>query len=79
MMKSAGMSQDLEDERIIQIEDIIYDQPALGINREPASSQLRNYQNSRISQGSMSPRKINYGSTPTYAARSERTDQIGAR
>jgi pyrimidine operon attenuation protein/uracil phosphoribosyltransferase len=25
MMKSSGMNQDLEDERIIQIEDIIYD------------------------------------------------------
>ena len=28
MMKSAGMNQDLEDERIIQIEDLIYDQPS---------------------------------------------------
>jgi hypothetical protein len=30
MMKSAGMNQDLEDERIVQIEDIIYDQPSAG-------------------------------------------------
>jgi hypothetical protein len=47
MMKSAGIDQELEDDRIAMVEDIIYDQPVYA--REPNSSQMRNYQNSKIS------------------------------
>ena len=85
MMKSAGINRHLEDDRIVKMDDIIYDQPITtnlrGDGREQHSSQLRNYQPSRVSQASMSPRRPgNYtNKKPTYADRSERQDAVGGR
>ena len=64
------------------MDDLIYDQPPIAVTfrgegREPNSSQLRNYQPSRVSQGSVSPRRQNYtNKKPSYLDRGE---GVGAR
>jgi hypothetical protein len=48
IIKVEGLGHELEDDRIVALEDIIYDQPMAGLrgdrdNREHNNSQIRNY------------------------------------
>lgn len=55
MLKSSGMNTEvLRDKRIIDVDDIIYD-----FRDNQGGSQMRNYQNSRVSQQGVSPRRGN--------------------